>query len=38
MNPRTAERANRLEPGEENHQVDDDREDRPLDEEIRELH
>ena len=33
-----AQRADRLQPGDQDHQVDDDREDRPLDEEIGELH
>jgi hypothetical protein len=30
--------SDRLQPGDQDHQVDDDREDRPPDEEIRELH
>ena len=33
-----AQRADRLQPGDQDHQVDDDRQDRPLDEEIGELH
>ena len=33
-----AQRADRLQPGDEDDQIDDDREDRPLDEEIGELH
>ena len=33
-----AERADRLQPGDQDHQVDDDGQDRPLDEEISELH
>ena len=33
-----AERADRLQPGDEDHQIDDDRQDRPSDEEIGELH